>query len=273
MFYENIRIFSNISNVHKNISLSAGTYFLDISNAYNDYSYKGYAPLEPWTSPKKTEISKILTTTSREHTDSVNIGKIPESFFWVSRSLNIDSISSKEEIYYLEQCSSYKKYISELISYFEPNIIKEKEIIKAALGFRFVHNLKTSTDKKHRKTFIGLHLDSWDPFSLRERNLARNRICINMGKETRYFLFINLTVENMINMIEEKYQSKLEYLKEKETFPHIFMRSFPEYKVIKIGLEPGEYYIAPTENMIHDSTLIGKKYTDVFLTFWGHFKF
>lgn len=35
---------------------------------------------------------------------------------------------------------------------------------------------------------------------------------------------------------------------------HAFLRKYPEYPVMRLAVMPGEAYIAPTENMIHDGT-------------------
>jgi hypothetical protein len=51
----------------------------------------------------------------------------------------------------------------------------------------------------------------------------------------------------------------------------VFMQSFPRYPVIKLMVRPGEAYIAPTENLIHDSTTEEKNMLDVAVTLLGAF--
>ena len=49
--------------------------------------------------------------------------------------------------------------------------------------------------------YAGLHVDSWDRLPLRYRHRARNRLCINFGREPRYLLFINLTLMRMFHQL------------------------------------------------------------------------
>ena len=51
-----------------------------------------------------------------------------------------------------------------------------------------------------------------------------------------------------------------------------FMRCFPDYPVIRLRIAPNEAYIAPTENIIHDGSTLGKMYFDICLTIRGKFK-
>ncbi len=50
------------------------------------------------------------------------------------------------------------------------------------------------------------------------------------------------------------------------------MKRYPDYPVIKVRVAPGEAYIAPTENMIHDGSTVGKQYPDIHLTLFGYFR-
>lgn len=43
------------------------------------------------------------------------------------------------------------------------------------------------------------------------------------------------------------------------------MKLYPDYPVIKLRIAPGEAYIAPTGQIIHDGTSMGKQYPDVTL--------
>lgn len=272
MLEKDINIYSKGVDIEPHLVLSSGSYFIEIPQSYHGYSYKGYAPLEPWRLPKTSDLSMLIASNpSDENSNTIGLGKISKELLFKSKILNIYSISSEEELGKIEQSPQFKTYVLELFSYFKPIIIKEEGLAGPVLSFRFPHNLKTATTNKHKKTYLGLHMDSWDTYPWHQRHLARNRICLNLGEEMRYFLFINLSAQKIISMIETKLKRTLEsfgavYL------PHLFFDCFSYYEVIKIGLEPGEYYIAPTENMIHDSTMIGKKKNDIFLTFWGNFR-
>uniref|UniRef100_B8HRD8 Uncharacterized protein n=1 Tax=Cyanothece sp. (strain PCC 7425 / ATCC 29141) TaxID=395961 RepID=B8HRD8_CYAP4 len=122
----------------------------------------------------------------------------------------------------------------------------------------------------HNSSYVGLHLDSWDCLPLRRRHQSRNRICINLGREDRYFLLFNLTLMQMFQ--------KLGY-SDQEVYKHYrgtnigqeFMLRYPDYPVTRLKLAPGEAYIAPTDNMIHDASTLGQHYLDITLVFIGFF--
>ena len=56
-----------------------------------------------------------------------------------------------------------------------------------------------------------------------------------------------------------------------ESIRELFLSNYPDYPVIKIRVSPGEAYIAPTENMIHDGCTINKQFFDVIMTIRGNF--
>jgi hypothetical protein len=121
------------------------------------------------------------------------------------------------------------------------------------------------------RKFAGLHVDSWDRLPLSHRNRSRNRICINLGREPRYSLFFNLPLINMFNCIglrdpEDIYDDfRGLYMGQR------FMKSWPEYPAIRLRIDPGEAYILPTDNLIHDASTEGNRFPDITLTYLGLF--
>ena len=51
----------------------------------------------------------------------------------------------------------------------------------------------------------------------------------------------------------------------------LFLTKYPNYPVFRIKIEPGEAYIAPTENIIHDGAKLNYE-TDFTWTFLGYFQ-
>ena len=58
----------------------------------------------------------------------------------------------------------------------------------------------TRTDRgvAEREALTGLHIDSWEGTPLRQRHRVRNRLCVNLGEEDRHFLYVNLTLDQMM---------------------------------------------------------------------------
>jgi hypothetical protein len=123
--------------------------------------------------------------------------------------------------------------------------------------------------KRHRRA--GLHVDHWDGLPLRHRHRARNRICINLSREPRYALFFNLPMWDMFKSIgmrdpEDVYSDfRGFYLGQR------FMKAWPDYPVVRMRLDPGEAYILPTDNLIHDASTEGNHCRDITLTYLGQF--
>jgi hypothetical protein len=52
-----------------------------------------------------------------------------------------------------------------------------------------------------------------------------------------------------------------------------FLAQNPDYPVTRVRVDPGEAYIAPTENIIHDGSSLGQRFSDVHVTIRGYFGF
>ncbi|MCG9891963.1 MAG: radical SAM protein [Thermosynechococcaceae cyanobacterium MS004] len=135
-------------------------------------------------------------------------------------------------------------------------------------------NLKTLTkndnqeQQRAKMTYLGLHLDSWD----QSANLPpQRRFCLNLGKEDRHFLFINLPWPALLNAVGVTSDRQVSAMSRTLFSGHAFMKRYPEYPVVKLRIAPGEAYIAPTGHLIHDGTSEDKQYPDVTLHVLGAF--
>ncbi len=139
-------------------------------------------------------------------------------------------------------------------------------------GFIFVgHPGKVTLTYAQGPRYIGLHVDSFYQVPLEERAASPNRICINLGAGDRYLYFINLPLTTLKEKLDGVGSTDPRRFQIGSKLGTAFMEQFPDYPVVKIRIAPGEAYIAPTENMIHDGSSQGNCYFDVHLTFRGHF--
>jgi hypothetical protein len=92
---------------------------------------------------------------------------------------------------------------------------------------------------------------------------------VNIGAEPRHFLFVNLSLMNITRILAEQSQENAD--RESESVGPTFMSRFPGYPIMKVRVAPGEAYIAPTDNMIHDASTVGSKTPSVTLTLRGWF--
>jgi len=134
-----------------------------------------------------------------------------------------------------------------------------------ALGYAsYPAGFHTVTFDAANSRFIGLHIDDLDALPIDRREDSTTRLCINLGDSARYLLFINLSASSMARAVGgDAMQMRSTPL------IHAFMNSFPDYPVARLEIRPGEAYIAPTENMIHDGSTLGMSSVDHQVTLRG----
>ncbi len=246
---------------------------------YPQYSHPAFIPKVPWRHPTESELESLTTTVNRENrSETISIVKFPESAIeGVYNSIEW-GVQEYGEAVTAAQITAHPNYNSaqSLIQQY----IVEKYAIDETTDYhgliRCNVNLPTSTinviEFLPAKLYAGLHLDSWDYLPFRCRHRARNRICINLGREVRYFLLINLTLKQIFEALNLVDPGDIYCDYRGVRLPNKFMRAVPDYPVVRLAVHPGEAYIAPTENFIHDATSIDKTVPDWNMTFLGHFK-
>lgn len=134
--------------------------------------------------------------------------------------------------------------------------------------------LPTSTFNNKSGFRPGLHVDSWDSSgsgtnSRKVRGLgraqARNRIAINLGAEPRQFIFLDAALSRLATCIgvDPTDDRRVEKLGREA------LNWLLPPRLIQISLQPGEAYVAPTEDLLHDATTLGKDQIDISLSFLG----
>jgi hypothetical protein len=107
-------------------------------------------------------------------------------------------------------------------------------------------SLSTTRDRSDG-CLVGLHLDRWDRRPVSTLSEARNRVCLNLGPQPRYLVFVPEDVRDMARRCQIA-----------ETTPfstpdaQTYLRDHSEIRAYRIRVNPGEAYIAPTEELIHD---------------------
>ena len=112
--------------------------------------------------------------------------------------------------------------------------------------------------------YIGLHFDNFDQTPIGQREVSRVAVGINFGDEDRYLIFINLTALQIFDLL--RLASRGEDCAQHRSLLKIayeFMSAYPDYPVARLALKPGEGYLAPTQNMIHDGYTLPKSQPDI----------
>jgi hypothetical protein len=243
------------------------------SLALSGYRDTAFVPRGPWREPGSQERRLLLAAGPPVSIGShITLVRVPDEVMAHFAALRdrLHSCSSVDELRaWLHQhpCTTGCDAMLEFARIYlrsECQLMEGGAIVCRASG------LPTTTTNDTGK-YIGLHVDSWYRAKLHERANVPNRISINLGLKARYFLYINLPLASIAALAVEQYPFDSRIRENHDGLHRIFMSHFGSYPVVRIRLEPGEGYIAPTENLIHDATTPGKKAPDVQYRVRGRF--
>ncbi|PBC85156.1 hypothetical protein SAMN05428945_0272 [Streptomyces sp. 2224.1] len=119
--------------------------------------------------------------------------------------------------------------------------------------------LVTVTPRIETGLLTGLHVDGWDTF--RPVGLATNRVGVNLGKGSRSLLYVPFAAD-ALGLADHKTWDR--------RIPGFFT-AHPQCPVLRVRIDPGEAYIAPTELALHDGNTEGNQAIDVCLHARGQF--
>jgi hypothetical protein len=156
-----------------------------------------------------------------------------------------------------------------LLDIFQNAGLIARRVYSARVG-RDQPGLITMTKAVDQDARIGLHFDRWDRLSVDELASSSNRVSINLGPTDRYFIFLNHTASGMASMLE---RANLRVEPDVAAIGNAFMSAFPEYPIVRLRLRPGDAYIAPTENILHDGSSADVRETNHYLSVRGRFDF
>ncbi|MCF4119961.1 hypothetical protein L1785_03120 [Antribacter sp. KLBMP9083] len=108
-----------------------------------------------------------------------------------------------------------------------------------------------STDRR-----IGVHLDNFDRLPVADRTLARRRLGINLGPGTRWLLVATTDVLDICQTLgtdDPGHYPHTDDLRRYVADGHPLRL----LRLLRIRLDPGDAYIAPTELLPHDGSTLG----------------
>lgn len=109
----------------------------------------------------------------------------------------------------------------------------------------------TTTDSHESRQRIGLHLDNFDRLSYAVKHLGRRRLCLNLGPGTRYLLLCPIDAKALCRTVHPD-----DYI---TRYPHTddlraYVAKGHPLRCLRMRIDPGEGYIAPTEYLPHDGS-------------------
>jgi hypothetical protein len=246
------------------IELSSGTRLADMRETTDlvlgtAYEEGARLPRDPWRRPTAEEAeSLIVAEVPRDMATTVAIVKLPGEFSDDVRQGIRSGSSESLEVNLLRPLRTICE-LGEPLHCIGPN--------------KQPGNLKTVTINREIGRYISLHVDTWDRCDLDSLHLATNRICVNIGQDDRYFLFLPISLTAVARILAEEMGPDWEMPRGRYTvLARQFMERFPDVPVIRCRLAPGEAYIAPTENLVHDGSSVGQSDIDEQFTIRGHIR-
>lgn len=229
-----------------------------------DYRPTAYVPAAPWRLPTASEFALLCPVTAADTSSFVGLVKLPEAALAALAPLHLDTMETEAEYLQLIEEERFTAALADCALEMWPYCATASGL--KALGVRVgPPGLPTVAADPDR--WAGLHVDDWDEAA--ERQSTRNRLCINLGREPRYFVFINRTV----SQLDGETQAGGQLAGQRGTrLGNSFMAAAPRYPVVRLRVDPGEAYIAPTDDLIHDGSSEGKRYPDITYTLLGHFR-
>lgn len=253
------------------IELSSGT--LPVPASY-EYETDAIVPLGPWRRPTAQEAA-ILTSGALPPDSgfAISLVSFPSSLmrsFEVLRTATVLEVE-KREINALLRAHPFDRATRSVIRYVnarfcEGHDLKSADGLAGGVYVRRPARSATTSDFRSGK-YVGLHVDNWTSYPIEKRGAAPNRIAINLGDEDRFFLYLNIPLTTIYEVI----RPIINGVYHTSAIGRVFMTLFPTYPVVRIRIRPGEAYVAPTENIVHDSSTIGMTTSDIIFSLRGQF--
>ena len=246
------------------------------------YENEAYVVKRDWRKLSGNELSVLKSNSNdRNYYNTIYIGDIPDKLKRLFKQFKFDESLYPEDVVHkmkqnkdltLELSNFMQSYLTDFANglpfYFHFVGANLPNIDMVASDTTVLPEGYTEEDKK----YMGIHNDGAEPTTIHGSYKSGNRFTVNLGAETRYFLYVNLSLTQAYNMLRKKIQIPKEEIN-LVNISKLFFKHFPEYPVIKIPQKPYQFYIAPTDHCFHDGSTFGMKKLDVIMIYFGKFQY
>ena len=199
----------NVRDPKSRLSISSGVLpAIGSDGADPRYVPSAFVPKLPWLTPSDADLQILLGDPGTEHQWDMGVDvaliEIPQEyivpFIAMLEEHGVRARCIREEYSTVSGHPAWASNLERLQGYVRSLSPRD---VTDAIYFRIADaGLPTVTKDEFgadSSRFAGLHADSWDRLPLRFRHRARNRLCINFGREPRYLLFINVPLMRMFS--------------------------------------------------------------------------
>jgi len=268
-----VRFFPGLTTAPEHrIELSNGTAETAETSDADSYVTGAIVPREPWREAVRDEYEVIASSSPEPMGTTISLVQFPSELlepFEVLRRAARECVTVSKVQHLLRNptCDAGKARLIELLrQHFE---MDNRDPIVGGIHVNAPGLPDTTIDPRTRR-LVGLHVDRWYDTPLLERGSSPNRICINLGGERRYFIFVNLSLDQMVRAVQESTGPAIPC--SGTSLARQFLRLFPHYPAVRLAVYPGEGYVGPTENVAHDGSSAGMCSFDVTLSLRGRFE-
>ena len=271
----------NSGTLHHSKQKAATVNYLD-EKFTPEYIEKAYVNKRDWRKLTSEELDLLKPDESRNDFNTIYLGVIPEDLKNCFEELKLKESKDREEVFEkLGDQPELVQRVTQLLDTFLQPMSNNKRFDFHCIGVNYPNIELVACDttmlpkgyKQADKRFLGMHNDGTQQMTINTAHEFGNRISINLGKDARYFLFVNLSLMEAYSMLEETMNpDDLKYVTI-ATIPEYFFKYFPDYPVLRVEQKPYQYYIAPTDNCFHDGSTLGGKHLDICIVYFGYFQY
>lgn len=258
------------------LAISSGVQLIN-SEAYHAGCY---LPRSDWRKPSRQELEVLMAEplATMHYSKVIKTIKMPQNLAELCSKMQFDSIidrrdirknfSAKQELF-----EEFNELMNNYLLSFEHEENCKVEIHAfpiASKGLKSITRRYMNGSEDYR--FCGLHVDCDSGASTQSCRSARNRISINLTSEPRQLFFTNISVDDMIGNYKNHLSIPDECIENRNDIASNFLSKNSTYPVIRLTIQPYEAYIAPTDNIIHEASTLGRTIEDVTLVALGKFK-
>lgn len=271
----------NSGTLHQSQQKAALVNYLD-EQFIPEYLDHAYVNKRDWRNLTEKELELLQPDDSRNDYNTVYLGTIPEKLKNCFQKLELENSVDRNHVF--EKLGTNPELVHEatqLLDDFLAPISNQKKFNFHCVGVNYPNvelvacntTMLSEGYKQGDKKFLGIHNDGTQSMTIETAHEFGNRISINLGKDSRYFLFVNLSLTEAHTMLKEKMNPTELAQVNIANIPEYFFKHYPDYPVIKIEQKPYQYYIAPTDNCFHDGSTLGAKHLDVCIVYFGNFQY
>jgi len=230
------------------------------------YVDSAVVPLEPWRCLTDAEIGLLCVDASAQAGATLDV-------------LSPRTASSRELARrVLEMATQHERGAASLV---ELKVAASELLLSLSASFggfelaselRFAHvdpNLATVTrDPSQNQRLLGLHVDNHERRAIRDRAASQRLLSLNLSSRPRSLLFVDLQLIHLEQLLDRARATPAE-LHNTTDLGRAFLRQNSDYPVLRLVLHPGEAYLAPVQNMVHDGSTLDMERRDLTLRAFG----